>query len=241
MKKLILLVLSLAMVISLCACGGSGETPNNNGTTTLVEENTGTQNQTMDELLSSAIRLDNDSFLKECSSNIAKASNDYEGKPCIVEGFISEIQKDHIVLYYSYLHLNVYIPTEQILELQTEQYIEVVGTLENLTYDMYSGAFADLTTAYVSKDTFTIVGEYYYYNSTDGTHPQDACLKLTEVSNIQCIDDSKVEYIGLDKKDEQLKTLENGSVITVEGKLLNNYWDNTPNKTAYIMIDIIIK
>ena len=90
MKKLILLVLSLAMVISLCACGGSGETPNNNGTTTLVEENTGTQNQTMDELLSSAIRLDNDSFLKECSSNIAKASNDYEGKPCIVEGFISE-------------------------------------------------------------------------------------------------------------------------------------------------------
>lgn len=224
---------SVLLIVSMAACGETDVPADTEGN---VSEDISSA-----ELLSDAVRVDNDSFLKECSANIAKACNDYEGKNCIIEGFISEIQKDHIVLYYSYLHINVFIPTEQIIELQTEQYIEVVGTLENLTYDMYSGAFADLTGAKVSKDTFEISGEYHFYNSTDGTHPQDACIKLAGTAGIQCIDDSNIEFVGLDKSDENIKALESGSEITVEAKLLNNYWDNTPNKTAYVMSDVIIK
>lgn len=220
MKKTISLILAFVLCLSLCACGG--------------EASSARKTQTVDELLSNAIRIEIRSFLKQCDDNVVKASNEFEGKNCIIEGFVSEINKDSIRISNEYLYVNVYLSTEEIIELQTEQYIEVVGTLENLEYDAYKGAFADLKTACVSKYNFVRTGEYNEYHSTDGTHPQGICLK--------CADDSGDSYyIKLELSDEQVGTLTSGTTITVNGKLINNYWDTMPYSASLKMIDFTVE
>lgn len=219
MKKICSLLLGLILCLFLCACGGGNDAPSTSETT---------------EPTANATQIDVDTFLKECSSNIVKVSNDYEGKSCIIGGYISEIEKDHIALYYSYFHVNVFLPVEQIIELQTNQYVEFVGTLENLEYDAYSGAFADLTAAGISNDRFVRTGEYNDYITTDGTHPQGTCLYYADDSGIW-------HYLALELSDEQKSTLTNGTQITVEGKLLNDYWNIMPNAPDIKMIEIVIK
>ena len=220
MKKTLSLLLALVMCLSLCACRGGKDTPETTEATDLPAD---------------AIKIDMDTFFKECSSNIVKVSNDYEGKTCIIEGFISEIEKDHIALYYGpYFHVNVFLPVEQIIELQSNQYVEFVGTLENLEYDAYSGAFADLTSAGISNATFVRTGEYNNYITTDGSHPQGACLYYEDTSG-------NWHYLALELSEEQKDTLTNGTQITVEGKLFNDYWNNMPDTPDIKMTDIDIK
>ena len=224
MKKAISLLLALVLCLSLCACGDEKQ----DVTESLEAERT--QLPTLDELLSTAISVNIDSFLKECNENYPKACLNYEGKICVFEGCITEIEKDHIRLGCKYLYLNVYLPIEQIVELQTYQYIQIVGTLENLEYDPYKGAFADVNTAFVSKDTYVKTGIFKVYSTTDGTHPQDPC--------IVCEDGYDVYFIDIDLRNEQV---EHDTKVTVEGKLIDNYYDTMPNHAEYKMIDYVIK
>ncbi|MBR4289482.1 MAG: hypothetical protein IKT52_02445 [Oscillospiraceae bacterium] len=219
MKKVMSLLLALVWCLFLCACGGESNTVDTPETT---------------QAPVNAVKIDVYTFLKECSSNIVKASNDYEGKNCIIGGYITEIEKDHIALYYSYLYVDVFLPVEQIIELQINQYVEFVGTLENLEYDAYSGAFADLTSAGISNDTFVRTGEYHDYLTTDHSHPQGTCLHCVD-------DDGNWYYIALELSDEQKSTLSNGTQITVEGKLMNDYWNIMPDTPDIKMIDIVIR
>ena len=118
--------------------------------------------------------------------------------------------------------------------MQINQYVEFVGTLENLEYDAYSGAFADLTSAGISSATFARTGEYNNYITTDGSHPQGACLYYED-------DSGNWQYLALELSDEQINTLTNGTQLTVEGKLFNDSWNITPNAPDIKMIEVVVK
>ena len=229
MKKVVSLLLALVMCLSLCACGG-GNDAGSHAETTIPEETVISK----DEMLKQAVAIDIDSFLKECSANIAKVKLDYVGKSCLFEAEVFEIQEDYIIVRSKYLEAKIYLPIEEIVELQTNQYVELVGILDKIDYDTYEGAFADFCVAYVSNDTFVRTGIYRAFSTTDGTHPQVPCL--------ECVDNSGVVYyIELELNDDQRNTLTNGAEITIEGKLFDNYWDTTPNHANLKMIDFVVK
>lgn len=239
MKKPLLIALTLAMLLTLCACGGSADAPAGDETpsTTIspVDEAPEVQKQSMEELLSTATELDGYTFYKEYESNKVKLSSQYEGTSCLVAGTIDSIESDHIVVIDSNLKVNVYIPTEEIIELEKNQYVEVVGILENIGYEQNMSLVwvtVDFNTGYVSKSTYTKTGEYNFYHSTDGTHPQGLCLK--------CVNDSgKTYFVELELTAEQSDTLANGQEITVEGRLFVN--DNDTPHSAYtkLIVDTI--
>lgn len=218
MKKLVLLVLSLAMVVSLCACGGSGETPNNDETTPSVEENTEAQKQTMDELLSTAIEIDGYTFFQEYNDNKVKHSSDYNEKSCLVEGNIYEIEADHIVVTDSNLKVNIYLPTEEIVELQKGQYVEIVGIVENIGFEQNMSLIwvtVDFNTGYIVNTVYEKTGQVMISDYTvDGKHTYELLCKNSQGNNY---------FVILELTAEQAEPLTAGQEITVAGDLfLNN-------------------
>lgn len=246
MKKLLALILSFVLLLSLCACGGgttsqeTTQTPEvsadtNSVTESNTEETIENEAPTLEELLDTAVELDGHTFFEEYQSNKVKLSSQYEGISYLVAGIIDSIESDHIVVTDSNLKVNVYIPTEEIIELEKDQYVEVVGILENIGYEQNMSLVwvtVDFNTGYVSKSTYTKTGEYNSYHSTDGTHPQGLCLK--------CVNDSgKTYFVELELTAEQRDTLTNGQEITVEGRLFVN--DNDMPHSAYtkLIVDTI--
>ena len=106
MKKLLVLVLSFVLLLSLCACGGgtaSQETPQNSDTSTdasldNTDEMADNEIPSLDELLTTAVELDGYTFFQEYESNKVKLSSQYEGKSCLVAGIIDGIENSAIFL-----------------------------------------------------------------------------------------------------------------------------------------------
>ena len=126
MKKILSLLLVATMILSLCACGG-GESKEN--------------------LLESAQEVYIADISNAIIDNMAKAIDDYVGKPLKITGRVSKIEKDYFVLSENHLQygINVYLPKEDLKELTRDDVITVVGTLKNI----------------VDKSEFPI----YYYDS----------------------------------------------------------------------------
>lgn len=218
MKKLFTLLLAVLMTVSMVACGDK---------TTQDNSSSDTQEHTLDDLLADAVELDGNTFFQEYQSNKVKLSSQYEGKSCLVAGTIDAIENDHIVVVDSNLKVNVYIPTDEIIELEKNQYVEVVGILENIGSEQELSmiwATVDFNTGYLSKSVYSKTGIYKADSSTDGTHPQGTYL--------ECINDSGNKYfVEVVLTDEQRESLTRGSEVTLVGKLFVN--DNKMPHSAY--------
>ena len=229
MKKTLLFVLTLAMLLSLCACSGSGETPNTEATTPPVEESTDTQKPTMEELLSTATEIDGYTFFQEYDDNKVKHSSDYNEKVCLVEGTIYEIEADHIAVTDSNLKVNIYLPTEEIVELQKGQYVEIVGIVENIGFEQNMSLIwvtVDFNTGYIVNTVYEKTGQVMNSDYTvEGKHTYELLCKNSQGNNY---------FVILELTAEQAEPLTAGQEITVEGNLfLNN--------TTLVMRNITIK
>ena len=235
MKKILALLLVAVMSISMVACGEettSAETPDTPTTT----ENESTREQTLDELLSTAVELDGYEIYQEYAKNKVKVTSEYENTSCMVSGNIDAIETDHIVVIYSNLKVNVYLPKEEIFELEKGQSVTVVGILENMSSEetmAFLGVTCDFNTGYVSKAIYTKTGIYKSSTSTDGTHPQGIYL--------ECLNDSgKTYFVELVLTDEQKEALTIGAEVTLDGKMILN--DNTmPHSAPYKLVVTEIK
>ena len=135
--------LALAMLLPLCACGGS--------------------QISKDEMLENAESLDVTAFNDEYQSNKVKLTEQYEGKEqtVIISGYVDAIEADHITLE-NYILLDVYLPEEEIMELEADQNISVVGILGNIREEAYPDGFGstfgrvvvDLKPAYVENTVY---------------------------------------------------------------------------------------
>lgn len=224
MKKLLALILSFVLLLTLCACGG-GTTSQQTTQTPEVSTDTNSENTTeetttdeitLEEMLAEAEVLDHNALSKAIYNNIVNAKSTYQGKYFIVTGPVWEITEEYIVLSGNF---RVYLPIEEIATINLNQYITIVGRANNLSASM-TGTIVDFEDARISSTTFTYTGEYNAFHSTDGTHPQGVCLKYET-------DSGKTDYVRLALTDEQRDTLSNGMEITVEGKLFRND-DDTP-------------
>ena len=118
MKKLLALILSFVLLLSLCACGG-GTTSQETTQTPEVSTDTSSENTTeetttdeitLEEMLAEAEVLDHNALSKAIYNNIVNAKSIYQGKYFIVTGPVWEITEEYIVLSGNF---RVYLPIEE--------------------------------------------------------------------------------------------------------------------------------
>lgn len=111
MRKTLALFLTVALMLSLAACGGNG----------------GTASMTKEEMLEVAEVADEVEIGNALFDNIVNAKQTYCGKVLEVTSLVSEIEEDNISLGQAGSFLTVYLPEEDIANLQPQQTITVVG------------------------------------------------------------------------------------------------------------------
>ena len=132
MKKLLALMLAAALALSLVACGGgSGAGDNNtpstgNGDTTSTDTPSG-GGMTKEEMLEQAIECTAGEIAVDTGNNIVKAKQTYCEKTLSIYGWILEISTDHITISGGDTNFEVYLPVEDIANLESRQYVTIVG------------------------------------------------------------------------------------------------------------------
>ena len=151
MKKILPLILAAVLMLSLAACGGGRDTTSG-----------GSNSMTKEEMLEQAEAVTREDLFGAAESNIVSAKETYGGKLIIFTAQVLDIQDDHIQLG-DLSYINVYLPTEDIMQIENYQLITVVGQLgdtieeveENVGYGMTTTLYCyEMPQAYLVPDRF---------------------------------------------------------------------------------------
>lgn len=171
MKKVLSLILALVLCMSLCACAGGSDAPETTEapTETTVPENAMLSKEELDTLAVPFTEED----ISDFSSNKALAST-FVGNVYSFEGVVNSVQEDHVVFdflivnngsYYNGMdHAKVYLPTEELIELEQKQRVKVVGLVSSV-----SGNNIVFENAYIEQYyeiTATLKGENHSYEGS---------------------------------------------------------------------------
>ena len=160
MKKVISICLILVMVLAAFV-GCSKNTGKEDVSSQAVKGKEKLLSQAVD---GDAYDINNDSF-----DNHVKAKNSYCNKVLKLKGTVIEIAEDHVILGGSYsteYRVNVYLPTEEMLNLEKGESIVVVGETndelvedtENVAQYSFDYHYYQMPTAYLVQDRFEITG-----------------------------------------------------------------------------------
>ena len=232
MKKAISLFLVLLMCLSLCACGGgNSDAPE---TTEVPTETTAPEETVMtkEELLSIATNYHSRPLSSEMSENIAKASNTYLNQTVSIMGInITEINIDHVVAMHA-VQYNIYLPPEDLAELEVGDYVRVVGTISKFdkvtvseagtSWDMIS---VDITPAYIVDKYFELSNGGLSYIRTDANGNKYCFImgpKLVDRfgNYIVYFSDEDIQRI------EELSETQLGVTINFHGNLIGITWED---------------
>ncbi len=162
MKRAFAILLALLMVLSLAACGGgSTTTPTPEPTPEATPEPTPEPKPTKEELLeiSSAIKKND---LDKAFSNAAYAKS-LVGNTYTFDGWVASIEADCVEIRItnkaqkepSDYTAKVYLPTEDLIELENTQWISFVGTLGEVgSYEEEHGGYYGFD--YTSTETLLV-------------------------------------------------------------------------------------
>lgn len=168
MKKILLLILTAALMLSLAACGGKSSS------------------MTKEEMLEVAEVVSVDEVSDAVNSNIVNAKQAYCGKVLEVQSTAFEIEEDRIDIG----HFIVYLPEEDIAKIQKNQRITVVGkTNDDIQTEtsMALGGEVELKNfvmeeAYLVTDRYEFTGTIWGWNSDfsawDVKFPNNSILQL---------------------------------------------------------------
>ena len=221
-KKIIAIVLLLAMTFSLTACGG-GKT-------------------TKDNLLSVAEEVDISILMKEAKENIARAEQNYVGKAVVLSGYVSHINSDNCMLKErsrNDILVQVYLPKEELAELEKGIHISIVGEITDIsnTYITVENAYLN-ETVFESSGILTVKTTWMEYYDASGRLQHTG--SLSEWTHY--FTDDKGNAFKLLAADVEIKngelvilgqTYKNGDTMTVTGTQF--YEQVSSNKHQYYM------
>lgn len=150
MKKIITIFLAILLSLTFCACSTN-------------------KALTKEEMLSVAIEAHASDIELDSSKNIAGAKQKYCNKTLLLSGMVRKIKEDYIEVSAlgspDYI-IDVYLPLEELVNLEESQYITVVGTTtdeitessENVIEYTYNYKHYQMPVAYFVKDTVEIKG-----------------------------------------------------------------------------------
>lgn len=227
MKKAIKMILVVALMLSMTACGGSKE-------------------MSKDEMLEIAEEITIPDLTQSYIDNKARAMETHGGKVYITTGFISEIQEDYcrIITDYSLTYgITVYLPKDDILTLNTNEKITVVGEIDK-EMDAWSSEVGGSTfnqEYWIMKNAFIVTNTYeatgvvnmdykalynqngriqdkrigdasgWHFTLTDANGVEYSLAEAIPVEHIKNVTINTVPFSG--------EHIYNGDTITVSGKL----------------------
>lgn len=178
MKKCLVSMFVLFMICFMASCGTAKNISSDEGQSTisvvdssseesseessddesLDEESSSNpveQPMTKEEMLGQAEKTTIEIINDEGTNNTARAQQLFCNKILLLEGTVSNISTDHITMYPKYISnagfisVNIYLPIEDIANLDTMQKVTIVGKTED-NFDML--------TAYLVADTYETTG-----------------------------------------------------------------------------------
>ncbi len=201
MKKLFALVLVVVMCLSFAGCGA--KTP------------------TKEELLAVAVEVSANEIQNDSIDNVVSAKQKYCNATISVSGYVRNINEDHIELSASYgsnYMVDVYLPTDELVQLEQGQSITVVGTTtdeivkdsENAGGYTFEYSHYQMPVAYLVKDRVEITGILKGEN-----------YSFKPAYNIKIGDSDVLKLVYFaDGVDESL--LENGKEVKISAKAIND-------------------
>lgn len=219
MKRTIAILLALILLLSLAACGG--DSPSEEAETLLSEET----ELSMDELLAKAQPLSILELNEEIRDNKARALSTYKDGVYTIWGIVSDINTDSVEIKagYDYKRVRVFLPIEELIEIDTNSVIQVVGTITDIQEE----------TRQLSSYTFD-----YNIVILENAHfvKDDYEIKNAEISNI-VYDRSTYKY-QCSVKDENLEYV---YFICSYDQISNYQWNNfekfTVSASGKIVLD----
>lgn len=129
MKKTLSLILAAALAISLAACGGGsgGSSTSGSGNRDAASTDTSSGGMTKEEMLEQAVERTAVDIASDTGENIARATQEYCGKTFLMKGRIGKINTDHITIETGTVRFKVYLPVDDIVNLENGQDVTIVG------------------------------------------------------------------------------------------------------------------
>lgn len=170
MKKLMSLLLVAVMLLSFAACSGNGGGQTAEATQEPTEaptvEPTEEPKKTMEEMLAEAAEVDFGDITHESINNLARAKSLYCNKTLLLSEYIVTIESDHIEIGTSQYVIDVYLPLEDMINLQKNQMVTIVGETDDSyeTTTSVSGGYTfsrdhyRMPSAYLVKDRYERTG-----------------------------------------------------------------------------------
>ncbi len=148
----------MVMMLSLTACGSEGDTNSSNENSSMVT----TESMTKDEMLKVAESVSENEMGSAIAENIVKAKQTYCGKVLKVKAPVSSIREDSVIVGQVQPSLVVYLPEEDIAELQPLEWITIVGiTDEDIqTETLTVGGTQWELRHYVMEDAYFVTNRY---------------------------------------------------------------------------------
>ena len=209
MKKLLALALAAALALSLAACGGGGETGDNNmpstrsGDTTPPETENVPDIPSKEELLQSATEITRDELYEaRIFENVLKG-DDYLNNTYTYRNYVSSIEEEYVTMSYNVndnIIFKVYLDREELKTLNVGEQITVVGILDSIEKQGDLTAIFTMKTARFVTNISKISGVIGEKSSFNG---ERYCLLFG------------VTAVFLDS--EEINTVSTGDKITVEG------------------------
>ncbi len=177
MKKAITIILALVMVLSLVACGGNQQSsPHENGTESI--DNNATDNTTTtdevslskEEMINKSQPLTINEIAEEIYNNKARAKGKYANGTYSIWGTIIEINSDSCdisVYKYPQVFVRVYLPVDELIQLNQNEAIQVVGIITDIfdeTEQVYE--YSIPRTIISMQDAFFITNIYEINNAS---------------------------------------------------------------------------
>jgi len=196
MKKLLLILLAIAMCFSVCACGNSGTTKPENSS-----------------------KLNLEKFINDVKQNEVNANENYSEKAVIVSAFVEDIKSNQcsLVIYDKNLSqaCRVIVPLskDELMSLKVNERINVVGTVEKAS--LVSGMpYLYLKSASVIDNKTSIEGTVLslVYGQTKDEYPTYCTVSIKGF-----FDGVPAVYCNVYMDGKVLKELKEGDVITVTG------------------------
>ena len=213
------IMLALAMVMSLAACGGSGE----NSKTSMTKE----------EMLKIAQPLSNQKLYEELSNNKAKAMSTYQGNTYSIWGIIKEINADSVDLiigedtHYAKdeYYIRAFLPNDELIQLNIDNGIQIVGTITDIQEEKQQGKI--ISSFYISlKDAHFITDEYEIKNA-NVIETGESTKSNSKYCKVKDDNFNSVKIMTNELTSEQRNNIDDYTV-SATGKIATGEWeDNT--------------
>lgn len=246
MKKFYLILLSLAMLCGLCACGGNADAPNGNNSVQPATSERETA-MTKEEMLSQSSELDLATIYNDIDENVLRAEDTYVGNVYTYSGYVKEITTEYVQIDTFKIHLS----TDELKSLNKGEKITIVGVVESIS-DTH---WVTMSNAYYIGNIYEVSGvidiAHMTYTTTDFVQhtrkPEEWYCTLTTLDGIEY---HLEEDIASEHREEFGKTtidgveVKEGDTITISGHIINDDLNSTAKGTfakgALLVKDITI-